>query len=358
MAGIMQINNSISINKKGIPIIYGIIHLFIDASTVGLLFGVILYFKCTAEQIYFYILLYNFIAFGLQPVFGYITDLLKTPKTAAVSGILFILASFFFYFHNPVTAIVLTSIGNALFHVGGGVINLFVTPKKAISPGIFVAPGAIGLGLGLFLGKKGLFILWPFAIILIISAILIIILKTPKTYSRTEEIKMDSSLPYFAVLLFLISIFFRALIGSTQGYTLEKNVLTLVVLSLIAFSGKALGGVFSDKFGWIKVSVGALLLSCPFLALNYGNLAFAAIGMLFFQMTMPVTLTATAGIMPKNPGLAFGLNCLALFSGMLFKFFPVKYFFYNPITQIIFILIASLIVFFGLFLLNKKTKIN
>jgi hypothetical protein len=39
--------------------------------------------------------------------------------------------------------------------------------------------------------------------------------------------------------------------------------------------------------------------------------------MLLFNLTMAVTLTATAVLLPGRPGLDFGIPCLALFVGML-----------------------------------------
>jgi len=46
------------------------------------------------------------------------------------------------------------------------------------------------------------------------------------------------------------------------------------------------------------------------------------VGLLLFQMTMPVTLTAVARLMPRYPATAFGATCLALILGALPTFFP------------------------------------
>jgi FSR family fosmidomycin resistance protein-like MFS transporter len=351
----LKIAGALHLPYKSVPAIYGIIHALVDASTIGLLFGILGFHSFDAEKRYYLILLYNFLAFGGQPVFGIITDWLKAPKITTLAGIAAVAFSFLFFFTDPVLAIVLASIGNGLFHVGGGVISFFVTPKRALAPGIFVAPGALGLGIGLFLGKNDLFTMWPLALLLFISALAVLIIKTPETYKDAEKIRIDADWPYLVLPLLFISIFFRALIGSTGGYTIEKSLLSLVVLSGVAFGGKALGGFISDKLGWLKTSVLALLISCPLIAFTGGNLIVGATGMLFFQMTMPVTLTATAGVIPKNPGLAFGLNCLALFFGVLIGFFPLKFLFYNPLWQAVSILIAATVVFLGLFFLNKRS---
>ncbi|MBV7276085.1 hypothetical protein I6U48_24655 [Clostridium sp. PL3] len=52
-------------------------------------------------------------------------------------------------------ALIISGLGNAFFHVGGGVIILNLRPGKASLPGIYVAPGAMGLLISaplLFLG--------------------------------------------------------------------------------------------------------------------------------------------------------------------------------------------------------------
>jgi len=58
--------------------------------------------------------------------------------------------------------------------------------------------------------------------------------------------------------------------------------------------------------------VGGLALSIPLLAFAPDLAALAILGVLLFNLTMPVTLAATANLLRGRPGLAFGLTCLAL----------------------------------------------
>jgi FSR family fosmidomycin resistance protein-like MFS transporter len=342
-----------------VPVAYGIVHAVVDASTVGLLFTVIGRHGFDPEHTYFLILLYNFLAFALQPVFGLLTDWVKAPRLTAFMGIFCIIPAFFLYMPAPLIAVILVGTGNALFHIGGGVINLFVTPGRALAPGIFVAPGALGLGIGVFLGKSGIFSPLLFGVLLSVSACLLFVMKYPPTYGRNGRIALRFRLPAAALALFFVSILSRALIGATGGYTLHKTVALGFVLAGAAVLGKGLGGFVSDRFGWLKVSVLALLVSAPLIAFNYGNAVVAVAGLLFFQMTMPVTLTATAGIIPRLPGLAFGLNCLALFIGGLIAYFPLKYAFHNPAAQVVSIILTAVIVFIGLRLLqNKRNQVG
>ena len=61
----------------------------------------------------------------------------------------------------------------------------------------------------------------------------------------------------------------------------------------------------------------ALALSVPLLALFYESPALSAIGLVLFNIPMPVTLCAVADLLPYNPGLAFGLTTLALLVGVV-----------------------------------------
>jgi FSR family fosmidomycin resistance protein-like MFS transporter len=58
-------------------------------------------------------------------------------------------------------------------------------------------------------------------------------------------------------------------------------------------------------------------VSIPLLALGHGSAALGLLGVLAFNMTMPVTLAALALALPRREGLAFGLTCLALFAGSI-----------------------------------------
>jgi FSR family fosmidomycin resistance protein-like MFS transporter len=81
--------------------------------------------------------------------------------------------------------------------------------------------------------------------------------------------------------------------------------------------GKALGGVLADRHGFAPVAVGALLASLPLLVLAPSSPAAGILGMLVFNMTMPVTLAVMANVLPERPGFAFGLTCTALVAGGL-----------------------------------------
>ena len=63
--------------------------------------------------------------------------------------------------------------------------------------------------------------------------------------------------------------------------------------------------------------MGALLLSLPLLCLGWAHPLPSLLGLLCFNMTMPVTLGAVTDKLPNAPGLAFGLTAQFLFVGTL-----------------------------------------
>jgi MFS transporter, FSR family, fosmidomycin resistance protein len=336
------------------PVAYGIMHALIDLSTAGLLFAAIRHHHFIPQQQYFLIFLYNFLAFAMQPIFGFLTDRMKAPKITTLSGIVMVTISFAFFHSSPVAAIVMASIGNALFHIGGGVINLFVTPGRAVSLGIFIAPGDLGLWAGIYLGNNGFFTMPLMALLLALSAFAVFFINSPETYGDLEKIRIESQRPRAGLALLWLSVVVRTLVNTTGGYTLGKSPLSFGVLSAAAFFGKGIGGFVSDKFGWTGASVTALLISCPLIAFTDGNLFTGASGMLLLNIVMPLSATAMAGVIPKHPGLSMGLYCLALFLGSFIQFMPQNTFFHHSLTQMISIIVVALLLFAALSLFHKR----
>lgn len=290
---------------------YGLAHAVVDAVCAGVLFNFLFLGRGNLINL---ILLYGVLAFGLQPLFGLLVDKLKAPKGFSILGILLVGLSTII-FSSPQIAVIFAGLGNAIFHVGGGTVSLNITPKKASAPGIFVAPGAIGLAFGTVMGKLGFFVWWHFLLAILAAGLVILLIKIPKI----DYVKRKSRLSYFelVLLLFLLSILIRSFIGTILVFPWKANLILLIILTVGVFIGKALGGIIADKFGWIKTAVASLLISAPLLAFGSLNPALAIVGIFFFNMTMPITLVAISNLLPGRPGFAFGLTCLALIFGTI-----------------------------------------
>ena len=335
--------------------VYGTMHALVDAICAGVVFSILKNQIVDTQTFFILVILYNVIAFGLQFIFGLISDYFKSPRLVALIGVVLTAVSAFMFMIFPIIAIIFIGIGNALFHVGGGSISLNLTPNKASAPGIYVAPGALGLLVGTLLGKSGQFIAWPFVLGLIILGILMFVIKKPEiNYER--KINKKNKLNYFELILFLVflSVTIRSLVGMILVFPWKVDINLLIILTIAVVLGKALGGILADKFGWIKVAVGALILSIPFLIFGANIPVLAIIGMFLFNITMPITLVAISNILPGRPGFAFGLTCLALIIGALPSFFSIKQTLSNDWFIFSVISISAISLYFGLRLYYNK----
>jgi len=315
MSDIVNTNKTIISNTA----VYGLAHATVDAICIGLLFSAIKHGLVAINNQTNLIIIYSVVAFGPQVLFGLLIDRVHLPRLAALIGLVLVGGAALFYLSWPVTAIVIAAVGNAIFHVGAGSISLNLIPKKAAIPGIFVAPRAFGVFLGTLLGKGGNFIAWPFVLTAGILIVTILLIKKPATYFNHTAETEKRNVNYLAIIVLLVflSIAIRSLVGFIVVFPWKIHTNLLITLTLAIVAGKALGGILADKFGWIKIAVGALIVSIPFLAFGANYPALAIPGMLLFNMTMPITLVAISNVLPGRPAFAFGLTCLALIIGVL-----------------------------------------
>ena len=292
--------------------VYGIAHALVDATCAAL----ILSMGPAGVQGYLaLIVMYNVLAFALQSPFGILADRFRIPVPAAIVGLLLVATSTLFS-GTPFAAAAIAGIGNALFHVGGGVISLNLLPGKATMPGIYVAPGALGLMIGGLVGRSGQFAAWPFILLLVGAALLI--WRIPRPAIR-YDIALEGQFRWFetAILLLLFSIAIRGLVGASLVLPWKSNPTLLVTLTMAVVLGKGLGGVLADRLGWNRVALAGLAVAAPLLSFFSIYPALAIIGAFCFNLTMPVTLTAIANMLPGRDGFAFGLTTLALIVGVL-----------------------------------------
>jgi len=221
-------------------------------------------------------------------------------------------------------------------------------PGRCAPPGIFVAPGALGLALGMWLGNQSLHPVGLFLGLLAIALVYALRSKNPQPPPRGASATSKIRAPYQVMGLLLLSIALRSLVGYAGGYACPRRTWIPAAFALAAFAGKGAGGLVADHWGWIRTGVGSLLISAPLIAF-FGKIPALLIpGLFFFQMTMPITLVAIAVIIPARPGFAFGLACLMLVLGALPTFYPAVRAFYSPTAFLALILLSAAVLFAGL----------
>ena len=313
---------------------YSLLHMLVDGVCALAMFG---HFFID-ENGHFSMLLYNFCAFALQMPLGTWLDLLVLQNTHkkeqlafvfAVSGVLLTIVGAFLH---PVVL----GIGNALFHIGGGVGTIQEDTAKSWQGrglGVFVAPGAFGLYIGTVIGKgsyrlTGMVV--AVAVLLIVVVGTVLLLKTQKlSFSRKwhekDAAEMRSGKGKTGQVLLLATCCFlvvvlRSYIGMAVAFP-WKQVPVLGCISVLAVvAGKVAGGFIAAGFGYAKTAVITLFIaSIGYIGLDWAPLGLVAL--FFFNMTMPMTLYLLIRTLKQLPGFSFGLLTFGLFLGFLPAYF-------------------------------------
>jgi FSR family fosmidomycin resistance protein-like MFS transporter len=299
-------------NGMLVPVQLGLMHALVDAAPAALLYGALARGQSSWEQICYLILLYNCLAFGLQLPLGWLADSLRSYNSVAGAGLLATMIALGLS-GWPQVAVVIVAVGNALFHIGAGALVLQRCNGRAMGLGIFVAPGAAGVLLGVWLGGAGFPAHLALMLALMASALLLFVRRIPSLPMGTLNAGNSRSAVLAGVSMLAVVVAVRSLVGGAVAGGWWGLWVISLFLALAALAGKVLGGVIADHLGWRVCTVGALLLLVPIThaALTSAPVA-AAAAIFLIQMTMPVTLAAAFSCFPARPATVFGF-----FSGVL-----------------------------------------
>ena len=274
------------------------------------------------------LLAYDMLAFVPQSVIGYISD--KRPKIPlTLFGLPLLAAAMILQHHTELTfvSLILLCLGNAVIHVNGAEVTLRTANGSLSHSAIFVSGGSFGVITGKLLGAAGT----PYWLLLflIVSAVPFAILaqmylkdvpaaSEPCRAFRYNNPKVNK---YIVILLALAVVITRSFMAYGIPTSWLKTKPQTVLLFVFMGVGKALGGVLSDLFGIKKTALSSILLALPLLLFGDKHMYVSLFGILLFSMTMSVTLAILVSVLPKSPGLAFGLTTIGLFLGALPVFF-------------------------------------
>ena len=302
-------------------------------------------------------LFYDAFAFVPQGLIGYLNDLYPKLKIDLI-GIILLILSYLVYLLFDISiyySLILLCLGNACLHITGAEVTLRNSNGKLSSPAIFVAGGSFGVITGKLLAKYNLN---PYIIIiLILSMIPFILLANTYKDKKNKECKYN----YVKKLNPVLILFLATLVVVVRGYmgygiptSWNKTTFQTIILFVSMGIGKALGGILSDLFGIRKVGILSTLIAIPFLAFGDNIMLISLIGVMFFSMTMAITLAIIVSVLKKHPGLAFGFTTIGLFLGTVPIFF-IKI--PSVIVNIIMISILSLLCSLALgYMLKKESK--
>lgn len=336
--------------NKSIVGIYSLIHFIVDLACAILVTNFVTQRLGTSVELFWAIFIYNFFAFAIQLPIGIIAD--KLNKNALLSSVgCIIVASAFCFANYGIIACIIAGLGNAMFHVGGGIDVLNISDRKATLSGIFVATGAMGI----FLGSKSASVDFvnyylPITILLISSAILFWLYSKIKNKVKNEKyiIPKINQAELISIICLITTVIIRGYVGLILSFEWKSNFI-LVLLSIFAVVfGKMLGGIIGDKIGFMKISMISLIVSAILFIFAFNNSVLGILAILFFNMTMPITLTALSNMLNNNKGMAFGLLTFALFLGALPVLFGHTKELFTPIGLFMITAFSTLVLYIGI----------
>ncbi len=317
---------------------YSILHFFVDGVC-----AIAMARFAAQEGGYTAILFYNFCAFVLQMPIGVAIDTLtggRVKKSAlfAAAGAAVTVAGAFL---SPVVL----GIGNAMFHVGGGVGTIEedrVRGSLGRRLGVFVAPGAMGLFLGRLIGKGFAHpALWILGAAVLMGLLLVPVLRmayaaaagaenpqpaeeNPKAavdFAGGEEANREEADRAKTVSALIVAgsffvVILRSYAGFAVGMPWRSTVAAGIAATAMVVLGKMAGGFAAASFGRMK-TVCASLLGAAVCYAFCGWMPAGLLALFLFNMTMPVTLQLLVERFPDLPGTMFGLLTVALFVGFI-----------------------------------------
>ncbi len=262
------------------------------------------------------VLLYNFCAFALQMPVGLLADQRgRNGQTAALGCVLTALG--WAVSPVPLAAAVTAGVGNACFHVGGGIQVMKDGGDRAAPLGVFVSPGALGIFLGTLLHDR---VPGQAAVTGLLVFALAFALQdhrgkgTERTECFSEAAALDRNRLWALVCCFLVVVL-RSYLGMILSFPWKAGAWNFWIVCAVVL-GKAAGGFLGDRLGMLRAAVLSLGLSAILFCLS-GFPPAGAAAVFLFNMTMPITLWAAAQMLPDKKGFAFGMLTFALFLGFL-----------------------------------------
>jgi len=283
--------------------LYAVLHFLVDGVCAWAMLGRLAGDPCG-------VLLYNFCAFALQLPLGAVLDRLedrRMPLCFAAAGCCLTLAGALL--HPAVLGL-----GNALFHVGGGV-DVIRDGGKCEKLGLFVAPGALGLYLGGLMTGASPLLLLPAA------AAMVLLLRPIRAPEHTLP-QATAGHPLGLFLCCFLVVVLRSHVGMAVAFPWRTGPLALAAVSAVVL-GKMAGGYLAERFGSRRTTVLSLTLAAAGYAFVHVPLL-GLLALLCFNMTMPLTLYALWRRFPGYPGAVFGSLTLALFLGYLPTHFGIN----------------------------------
>lgn len=287
--------------------------------------------------------LYDAFAFVPQSLIGYVSDKYPKINMGFIGIILLFLGMIIFSFIDTSKFISLFIIcfGNAFLHVSGAETTLKNSHGKLSHSAIFVSGGSFGVITGRLLAKT---FLPPWVMLIFILTLIPFVLYADTFNEKKNNCEKFNYVkktinPGLIILIAAFVVIIRGYMGYGIPTSWNKTIIENILLFTFMGFGKALGGILSDAFGIRKIAILSTLLAIPFLIFGDNIMIVSLIGVMFFSMTMSITLAILVSVLKNNPGLAFGITTISLFLGTA----PIFFIKISSIANILMIIIMSIV---------------
>ncbi|MCA9413440.1 MAG: MFS transporter [Candidatus Omnitrophica bacterium] len=285
----------------------GLSHAVADGASGFLLGG--LHSDHSISEIVWIVLLYNFFAFALQPVFGILADRIWGIRFASVFGLALVLLSLIVVDSHVILAVILAGVGSGSFHVGAGALAVLSAEGKASSAGVFAAPGVLGLALGGLCALQGIEISWVLMGLLGALAMMVLGIPYPRLARQQRAARSEKLETHDLVMMaLLLGISLKSAVWTSYQYMLQGDPNVVLAMAIAAFVGKSCGGFLADRFGWRRYGTLALLFSIPFLLIGREYFPSFLFGLGVLQSAIPVTIAGMICLLPQKPATAAGIS--------------------------------------------------
>ena len=264
-----------------------------------------------------YYALFGLAAFGAQPLIGILTDFVGNLHVLTQTGVMLVGIGFHMPTHfqtEYVTVetaltlrVVILGLGLALFRVSAGGAVLRRDEGKAYPIGVFLSSSALGVALAVFLPKLGYYLFPP---LMLLAAISDPCAEWAKKLPPKKE-KTSPVLAFTLILLAMAALFLRSFTETKAEILLPTDKKAVVLIALAILAGRVLSGFLKDWFGLLPTLV-TLPISL-FLLWKAESTKGLLLGLLLLNVTLPLLYYAVSSLLPRAPGMAFGLCSCVLF---------------------------------------------
>lgn len=316
----------------------GLLYFYVHFVTEVICFFMLGQYGGDSLYLWFIPLLYDMLAFIPQSLIGYACD--KLPRLhVGVPGLALLALALPVWntglFDSPVVSLVILCLGNACTHVAGAEVTLRTARGRLGPSAVFVAGGSFGVITGTLLAKTAL-PYWTLVLLAATAVPFVLLAEDERKKADAERAVPCADFRYNAVKVGAVWVVllatFIVIVRGYMGYGIptawKKTTFQTVMLFVTMGVGKAAGGLIADRFGVKKTAMLSAVLALPFLLIGDQHMLVSLIGVMFFSMTMSITLALLVSVLPRTPGLAFGLTTIGLFLGtapiFFFKFTTVR----------------------------------